>query len=65
MVYDEKDAEESVLLRKISGGHKSQISALMFDFHLSLVATGSFDGDITYYDFEMSRVEGILIGHTQ
>jgi WD40 repeat protein len=28
------------------------------------VATGCINGEIALYDFEMSRLEGLLIGHT-
>lgn len=37
---------------------------MAYDFHLSLVATGCVNGEITVYDFEMSKVTGILIAHT-
>lgn len=64
MVYDECDPEESQLLRKVHGGHIEEITILAFSHHLSLVATGSINGEIALYDFEMSKIEGLLIGHT-
>lgn len=52
------------MLRRVTGGHREEITILEYDHHLSLVATGCIDGEITVYDFELSRVEGLLIGHT-
>lgn len=63
MVYNEIDPNESQLLRKVTGGHKEEISILEYDFHLSLIATGCINGEITLYDFEMSKIIGILLGH--
>ena len=62
-VYDEAEPTESRLLRRVSGAHTEEITLLAFDFHLSLIATGYLNGDIALFDFEMSRLEGILIGH--
>lgn len=62
-VYDEKDPENSQLLRKISGGHVEEITILAFSFHLSLVSTGCINGEIAVYDFEMSKCESMLKGH--
>ena len=36
---------------------------MSYDFHLSMVATGCVNGEITLYDFEMSQIIGILNGH--
>lgn len=63
MVFDEHDPEESKLLRRVLGGHSEEITICAYDFYLSLVATGCINGEITIYDFEMSKIEGILIGH--
>jgi len=63
IVYDEEDTEESTLLRKVSGGHKDEITILAFNYNLSLIATGCINGEITLYDFEMSKIEGLLVGH--
>ena len=62
-VYDERDPENSQLLRKITGGHMEEITILAYSFHLSLVATGCVNGEIAIYDFEMSKCEALLIGH--
>ena len=64
MVYDEKDPEESKLLRRVYGAHQEEITILAFDYHLSLVATGCINGEVALYDFEMSKIEGLLVGHT-
>ena len=64
MVYDESDTESSSILRRVYGGHQEEITILAFDWHLQLVATGCINGEICLYDFEMSKVEGFLIGHT-
>ena len=64
MVYDEEDGDESVLLRRVSGGHQEEITVMTYDFHLSLVATGCINGEITLYDFEMSKVVGLLLAHS-
>jgi WD40 repeat protein len=63
MIYDETDPEESKLIRRVLGGHKEEITILAFDYHLSLMATGCINGEIAVYDFEMSKIEGILHGH--
>jgi WD40 repeat protein len=64
MVYDESDRDESALLRKVSGAHTEEITIMSYSYHLSLVATGCINGEIAIYDFEMSKIEGLLIGHT-
>ena len=63
-IYDESDTEESRLLRRISGAHEEEITILAYNFHLSLIATGCVNGEIALYDFEMSRLDGLLKGHT-
>ena len=65
-VYDEYEPEESVKLRCLSGAHAgSAIMSFAFSAHLSLVATGSSNGIIAVWDYEMSRVEGMCLGHTR
>jgi WD40 repeat protein len=46
------------------GGHKEEITIVKYDFYSSLVATGCINGEIALYDFETSKIEGLLIGHT-
>lgn len=64
MVYDERDGETSKLLRRVSGGHKEEITILAYDHYLSAVATGCINGEICLFDFELSKIEGMLLGHT-
>ena len=64
IVYDVSDTENSSVLRKVYGGHQEEITILAFDWHLQLVATGCINGEVCLYDFEMSKVEGFLLGHT-
>ena len=64
MVFDEGNVDKSTLLRRVIGAHKEEITICQYDYHLSLVATGCINGEIAVYDFETSKVEGILIGHT-
>lgn len=59
------EPEESVKLRTLGGGHKTDITAMAFSEHLSLIATGSSDGTIAIWDYEMSRLEGLCVGHTK
>ena len=65
-IYDESDPdpETTKLLRRVTGGHNEEITIMAYNFHLSLIATGCINGEIALYDFEMSRLEGLLIGHT-
>jgi WD40 repeat protein len=53
-IYDENDAEESVLIKVLSGGHReAEINCLAFSPNLSLLASGSSNGMIAIWDFEM------------
>ncbi|CDW71705.1 UNKNOWN [Stylonychia lemnae] len=63
-VYDEEDTESSEQLRKITGAHREEITIIKYDDHLSLLASGSIDGEIAVWDFEMSKLLGMCIGHT-
>ncbi|GLE04974.1 hypothetical protein PINS_up013958 [Pythium insidiosum] len=62
-VHDESEPERGVLLRRLSGGHKSDIAAVAFSFHLSLIASGSSDHSLHVWDFEFGRFDGTCIGH--
>lgn len=62
-IYDEEDNERSEMLRRVTGGHKDEISIIRFNEHLSLIATGSLDGEVCLWDFEFSKLEGICKGH--
>jgi WD40 repeat protein len=37
---------------------------MKYDDHLSLIATGSIDGEVAVWDFETSKPEGLCIAHT-
>jgi WD40 repeat protein len=52
------------MLRRVRGAHQEDICISAFDFHLRLIATGCTNGEIALYDFELSKVEGLLIAHT-
>ena len=41
-----------------------EISIIQFNEHLSLIATGSIDGEVCVWDFELSKLEAICKGHT-
>ena len=62
-VYDEEDADQSKLLRKISGAHSEEITILQYDVYLGLLAVGSVSGEVSIWDFEMSKVEGYINSH--
>jgi len=65
-VYDEANPETTFRLRKLEGGHlNAPITCMNYSEHLSLIATGSMNGEITVWDYEMSRVEGVCLGHTR
>lgn len=62
-VFDEEDPDETFMLRKSTGGHfKDDISALAFNEHLSLIATGSRSGIVCIWDFETNKLEGMCLG---
>ena len=62
-VYNETDPEESNKLRTIKGGHKidknNSILAFSFSKHLNLFVTGSGNGLITVWDFELSKIDDV------
>ena len=63
-VYDEERTEESTKLRTIRGGHKigeRNNPILCFDFsdHFKMYATGSTNGLITVWDYELSKIEDV------
>ncbi len=65
-VYDEENPEVTPRLRRLAGGHGgSEITCLEYSEHSSLIATGSSNGYITVWDYEMSRIEGMCSGHTR
>lgn len=62
-IHDESDSERGVLLRRMSGGHTADITALAFSFTLSLIASASSDHSLQIWDYEFGRLEGTCIGH--
>ena len=65
-VYNEQNPEETEQLRKIRGGHTingkvNEIICMDFSMTLNLFATGGSDGLTVIWDFEMSKVEDILL----
>ena len=63
-VHDEIDPDKGVLLRKMYGGHSSDITVLAYSEHLSLIASGDGEGIINVWDYEFSRLEEICVGHS-
>lgn len=59
-VYNEEDTEQTELLRRVTGAHKDEITIIQYNEHLSLVVTGSIDGEIAIWDFELSKLEAII-----
>ena len=57
-VYDDTEEGDSVLLRRMTGGHDADITALCFSHNLSLIATGGSNGTIVIWDFEFGRLLG-------
>jgi WD40 repeat protein len=63
-IYNEANPEESQKLRTIKGGHKigertNQIFCLDFSTYLNLFATGSTDGLVTVWDYELSKIDDV------
>lgn len=53
-IFDESK-EESELLRTLTGTNETDdITKLKFDYHLSLIATGSSKGRVAVWDYELS-----------
>ncbi|CAN0033527.1 unnamed protein product, partial [Laminaria digitata] len=46
------------LLRRITNASWSEITAIRYSSHLGLIASGSSDGSIQLWNFEMARHEG-------
>lgn len=57
-VYDDTEEGDSVLLRRMSGGHDADVTALAFSHNLSLIATGDGAGRVVVWDFEFGRLLG-------
>ena len=64
-VYNEKNTELSLKLKTIRGGHTingkvNEINCLDFSKMLNSYATGSTDGLVVVWDFEMSKINDIF-----
>ena len=57
------DVDEFFFLRSASGGHDGNISHLVFDYHLSLLATSDNNGEIAIWDYETSQLLAHLLKH--
>ncbi|KAL3658142.1 hypothetical protein V7S43_016774 [Phytophthora oleae] len=62
-IHDERDSDRGVLLRRLIGGHTTDITALSFSYHLSLLASGSSDCSLQVWDYEFGRLDATCIGH--
>jgi WD40 repeat protein len=51
------------LLRKMKSSHEKDIVACAYSWQLSCIATGSSDGSLNVWDFQMLQLEGRCIGH--
>jgi len=61
-VFDCKD--ETSILRIMTGGHQeSEITCLVYSETLGLLASAALNGLIAIWDFDMGKLEQILIGH--
>lgn len=64
MLYDMKDIEDVSLLRSMKGGHQgSDITCITYSAYLSLIASGSSNGIVAVWDFEIGKLEGAVFGH--
>lgn len=63
-VYQEED-DSSELLRRVTGGHNSSVTAIEFSYHLSLIATGTETGEVGVWDYELSQLLGVCKGHSK
>ena len=52
------------MLRRVSGGHTSNVTAIEFSYHLSLIATGTETGEVGVWDYELSQLLGVCRGHS-
>ena len=64
VVSDESLADKGALLKEIKGGHTSEIGAMDFSCHLSLIASGCHDGLLCVWDYEFGKLSNLCLGHT-
>ena len=64
MLFDMKDVEEVGLLRTLRGGHMgSDITCVTYSPYISMLASGSSNGLVAVWDFEIGKLEGACFGH--
>lgn len=64
MVYDLGDIEEVLLLRMMKGGHEgSDITCITYSTYMSMIASGSSNGIVCIWDFELGKLQGACFGH--
>lgn len=65
-VYDQIDPEQAPRLRLMTGGHQeSDITCMAYSSHLSLLASGSTNGIVAIWDFELAKLEAACLGHVR
>ncbi|CAM9409360.1 unnamed protein product [Scytosiphon promiscuus] len=57
-IHDESTRTSSTLLRRVTNASWSEISVIKYSSHLGLIASGSTDGSIQVWNFELARHEG-------
>ncbi|CAM9110180.1 unnamed protein product, partial [Hapterophycus canaliculatus] len=57
-IHDESTRNNSALLRRVTNASWSEISVVKYSSHLGLIASGSTDGSIQVWNFELARHEG-------
>lgn len=64
-MYDESESDSRLLRKAIGGCGQEDILCLEVSEHLSLIATGSSGGSVVVWDFEMSWIDGVCLGHVR
>ncbi|KRW99211.1 WD40-repeat-containing domain [Pseudocohnilembus persalinus] len=65
-IYDESDAEESILMKVLSGAHRdAEISQIGFSTKQNLLCSGSTNGIIAIWNFETGKCDGLLLSDPQ
>lgn len=63
-IFDESK-EESELLRTLTGANNTDdLTKLKFDYHFSMIATGSNKGRVAVWDYELSQLLAFCVGHS-
>jgi len=55
--------ENSELLRVVTGGHIDEIVTVAYSIELSLIVTGTVNGELAIWDYEYSRLLDFGIAH--